>query len=60
MIKAIRLNIVIEKEGKIERHNFVITKFLFRKLHVVYKNNFYLRTKTELLKWLGCLMCDVK
>jgi hypothetical protein len=60
MIKTIKLNIVIEYDDKICRHNFIITKFLFRKLHIVYKNKLYLKTKTELLKWLGCLMCDVK
>ena len=59
MVKSIRLHIVIEKDSGIERHNFTITKFLFRKLHVVYKAKFYLRTKTELLKWINNIFCEV-
>lgn len=59
MIESISLNIKIKKTDKIERHNFQITCFMFRKLHVIYKKKFYLRTKTELLKWIDGLLKEI-
>jgi hypothetical protein len=60
-IETIRLNIQIRySDGSIKRHNFNISGFMFRQLKIIYNNKLYLRTKTELLKWVNNIAGEIK